>query len=159
MLMKNLNHHIVTFFISNISLGDGSSISKLKLYSKKVNYLLDDSMKYKYKCLKLQNLFWRIIWSDNYFSVSIRPLFLITLYCSMLYNKKAAESEKAGPSHTSDLFSMIGTVFLWMFWPSFNAGAAAEGDAQMRAVMNTYLSLCGCVLTAFATSAFFSPTR
>jgi len=82
------------------------------------------------------------------------------LACSfMLYNKKAAESEKAGPSHTSDLFSMIGTVFLWMFWPSFNAGAAAEGDAQMRAVMNTYLSLCGCVLAAFATSAFFSPTR
>jgi ammonium transporter Rh len=32
----------------------------------------------------------------------------------------------------------VGTVFLWMFWPSFNAGAAAEGDAQMRAVVNTY---------------------
>ena len=25
-----------------------------------------------------------------------------------------------------------------MFWPSFNAGAAAEGDAQMRAIVNTY---------------------
>ena len=32
----------------------------------------------------------------------------------------------------------VGTVFLWMFWPSFNAGAAAEGDAQMRAIVNTY---------------------
>ena len=29
-------------------------------------------------------------------------------------------------------------MFLWMFWPSFNAGAAAEGDAQMRAIVNTY---------------------
>ena len=46
----------------------------------------------------------------------------------MLYNKKAAESEKAGANHISDLFSMIGTIFLWMFWPSFNAGVAAEGD-------------------------------
>ena len=34
--------------------------------------------------------------------------------------------------------SKVGTVFLWMFWPSFNAGAAAEGDAQMRAIVNTY---------------------
>eukprot|EP00088_Acartia_fossae_P015848 TRINITY_DN18786_c0_g1_i5.p1 TRINITY_DN18786_c0_g1~~TRINITY_DN18786_c0_g1_i5.p1 ORF type:complete len:417 (-),score=126.76 TRINITY_DN18786_c0_g1_i5:216-1466(-) len=77
----------------------------------------------------------------------------------VLYNKKASDNDKAGPSHISDLFSMIGTVFLWMFWPSFNAGAAATGDAQMRAVINTYLSLCACVLTSFATSAFFSPSR
>jgi len=77
----------------------------------------------------------------------------------VLYNKKAHDNDKAGASHTSDLFSMIGTVFLWMFWPSFNAGAAASGDAQMRAVINTYLSLCACVLTSFATSAFLSPTR
>jgi len=77
----------------------------------------------------------------------------------VIYNKKAHDNEKAAASHTSDLFSMIGTVFLWMFWPSFNAGAAASGDAQMRAVINTYLSLCACVLTSFATSAFLSPTR
>merc|ERR1719167_1634421 len=57
----------------------------------------------------------------------------------MLYNHKIEESEKAGAHYTSDLFSMIGTIFLWMFWPSFNGGAAAEGDAQMRAVLNTYL--------------------
>jgi len=77
----------------------------------------------------------------------------------VLYNKYAVTSEKAGSSYTSDLFSMIGTVFLWMFWPSFNAGAAAEGDAQMRAVINTYLSLCACVMASFAASAFVSPER
>ena len=48
------------------------------------------------------------------------------------------ESDKEGSSYNSDLFSMVGTVFLWMFWPSFNAGATAEGDAQMRAIINTY---------------------
>jgi ammonia channel protein AmtB len=36
---------------------------------------------------------------------------------------------------------------------SFNAGTAAEGDAQMRALINTYLSLCACVMTSFAISA------
>lgn len=68
-------------------------------------------------------------------------------------------SDKEGASYNSDLFSMVGTVFLWMFWPSFNAGAAAEGDAQMRAVVNTYYSLCSCVLAAFAFSALVSPQR
>ena len=36
---------------------------------------------------------------------------------------------------------------------SFNAGTAAEGDAQMRALINTYLSLCASVMTSFALSA------
>ena len=33
---------------------------------------------------------------------------------------------------------MVGTVFLWMFWPSFNGAAAATGEAQHRAILNTY---------------------
>jgi len=77
----------------------------------------------------------------------------------VLYNKSTTESEKAGANYTNDLFSMIGTIFLWMFWPSFNGGAAAPGDAQMRAIINTYLSLCSCVMASFAFSAFFSPQR
>lgn len=77
----------------------------------------------------------------------------------VLYDRANAESEKAGASYTSDLFSMIGTIFLWMFWPSFNAGTAAEGDAQMRALINTYLSLCACVMTSFAISALVDSNR
>jgi len=77
----------------------------------------------------------------------------------MLHNPNTPESNKAGASYISDLFSMIGTIFLWMFWPSFNGGATAEGDAQMRAVVNTYLSLCSCVMASFATSSLLSPER
>jgi len=77
----------------------------------------------------------------------------------VLYNPEHAKSEKEGSSYSSDLFSMVGTIFLWMFWPSFNGGAAATGDAQQRAVINTYYSLCSCVLAAFAFSALVTPTK
>jgi len=77
----------------------------------------------------------------------------------VLYNPKHDESEKEGSSYSSDLFSMIGTIFLWMFWPSFNGGAAATGDAQQRAVINTYYSLCSCVMAAFAFSALVTPSK
>lgn len=61
-------------------------------------------------------------------------------------------SDNAAVYH-SDIFAMIGTVFLWIFWPSFNA-AFADSDAQTRAVVNTLLSLTGSVVIAFFTSYF-----
>ncbi|XP_046657631.1 ammonium transporter Rh type A-like [Daphnia pulicaria] len=64
-------------------------------------------------------------------------------------------SDKEGPTYTSDTFAMIGTIFLWLFWPSFNSGLA-EGDAQHRAVINTYYSLAACCVTAFALSSLVS---
>ncbi|PSN37449.1 Ammonium transporter Rh type B [Blattella germanica] len=63
--------------------------------------------------------------------------------------------EKEGSSYVSDTFAMIGTVFLWLFWPSFNA-ALIDGDDQHRAVINTYLSLTACCVTAFALSSVVS---
>lgn len=46
----------------------------------------------------------------------------------------------------------LGTVFLWVFWPSFNGGLV-EGDQQYRAVINTYISLASCTVTAFIISS------
>ena len=45
----------------------------------------------------------------------------------------------------------VGTVFLWIFWPSFNGGGA-DGDEQQRALINTYLSLAACTVITFAIS-------
>ncbi|KAM3861401.1 ammonium transporter Rh type A [Diretmus argenteus] len=58
-----------------------------------------------------------------------------------------------GSVYHSDLFAMIGTVFLWMFWPSFNSAIADPGFTQLTAVINTYLSLSACVLSAYAISS------
>lgn len=61
--------------------------------------------------------------------------------------------ENDGSVYHSDLFAMIGTVFLWMFWPSFNSAIADPGFPQLTAVINTYLSLAACVLSAYAISS------
>lgn len=76
----------------------------------------------------------------------------------MLTNNKKVEkaSERFGSSYNSDMFAMIGTLFLWMFWPSFN-GALAAGAAQHRVVVNTVLSLCNSCVGAFIASKLLRP--
>lgn len=49
---------------------------------------------------------------------------------------------------------MIGTLFLWMFWPAFN-GALCVSNAQERAIVNTLLSMCGSCVVAFIASHIF----
>ncbi|ROT74263.1 putative ammonium transporter Rh type A [Penaeus vannamei] len=56
-------------------------------------------------------------------------------------------------TYYSDIFSMVGTTFLWVFWPSFNAVLGTERGAG-RAVINTYLALAAAVVAAFVTSAW-----
>ena len=61
-------------------------------------------------------------------------------------------------SKTSDMFAMVGTLFLWMFWPSFN-GALAGGDQQQRVAINTFLALAACACAAFAADNLMRPGR
>ncbi|XP_037007155.2 ammonium transporter Rh type A isoform X1 [Artibeus jamaicensis] len=55
--------------------------------------------------------------------------------------------------YLSELFSMIGTLFLWIFWPSFNSVFADVGEKQYKTIVNTYFSLAASVLTAYAFSS------
>lgn len=50
-----------------------------------------------------------------------------------------------------------GTIFLWLFWPSFNS-AELKGDEQHRAIINTLLSIAASCVVSFAVSAFVSKT-
>jgi len=58
-----------------------------------------------------------------------------------------------GSVYHSDLFSMLGTILLWIYWPSFNA-VLAHDDGFHRAVINTYLSLLGSTTMTFIVTTF-----
>ncbi|CAB4002427.1 ammonium transporter Rh type B-like [Paramuricea clavata] len=66
---------------------------------------------------------------------------------------------KEAPVYHSDLFAMIGSLFLWLYWPSFNSILVAPGNDKQRAVINTYLSLTACTVSVFATSAFVNKEK
>ncbi|XP_038558090.1 ammonium transporter Rh type C 2 [Micropterus salmoides] len=72
----------------------------------------------------------------------------------VLYRPNLHQSKRLnGSVYHSDLFAMIGTLFLWMFWPSFNSAIANHGDGQHRAAINTYITLTSSVLTTVAISS------
>uniref|UniRef100_A0A8C8HEF2 Ammonium transporter AmtB-like domain-containing protein n=1 Tax=Oncorhynchus tshawytscha TaxID=74940 RepID=A0A8C8HEF2_ONCTS len=74
----------------------------------------------------------------------------------MLYRPNLDQSKRLnGSVYHSDVFAMIGTLFLWMFWPSFNSAITDHGDGQHRAAINTYLALASTVLTTVAISNLF----
>lgn len=69
----------------------------------------------------------------------------------VLHHKEIESNDEASTYH-SDLFSMIGTIFLWLYWPSFNSAVAVE-EGQIRAIVNTYLSIsASCVVTFLVSS-------
>ncbi|KAM6324268.1 ammonium transporter Rh type A [Aegotheles albertisi] len=73
----------------------------------------------------------------------------LVLYRPGLKNKH--ENEES--TYHSDLFAMIGTLFLWLFWPSFNSAIASQPIYRMKAIVNTYYSLSACTVVTFALSS------
>ncbi len=62
---------------------------------------------------------------------------------------KAIESDE-----TSDRFSMLGSMVLWVFWPSFCSAIVPHEDMP-KTVINTILSLCGATLITYIASTIF----
>jgi ammonium transporter Rh len=88
-----------------------------------------------------------------YFGIAVAYM----LYKTELTNPESEQREKT--VYHSDVFAMIGTLFLFCFWPSFNAGVAAAGDARLRAIVNTYISIASSVLLTYICSALLSKEK
>jgi len=77
------------------------------------------------------------------------------LACSYIMTPPTAYGHaKNGASYNSDLFAMIGTVFLWIYWPSFVSALVPLG--RDMAAVHTVLALCGSCVSAFAASFLFA---
>lgn len=55
---------------------------------------------------------------------------------------------------TSDRFSLLGSMILWVFWPSFCA-ALVPAEAIPTTVVNVFLALCGSTITTYFASVYF----
>ncbi|XP_069115396.1 ammonium transporter Rh type A-like isoform X2 [Argopecten irradians] len=73
----------------------------------------------------------------------------------VLYKDSHETSTSLRSGYLSDIFALVGTVFLWCFWPSFNAVSAVD-DGRLRAVLNTFASLLACVVVTLAVSSMLS---
>ena len=69
----------------------------------------------------------------------------------ILTTPEARSHPDNGANYTSDVFAMVGSLFLWMFWPSFNSALAGPYD-QERVIINTILSLTASGTASFAAS-------
>ncbi|CAI5708322.1 unnamed protein product [Peronospora farinosa] len=62
--------------------------------------------------------------------------------------------------YDSDVFAMIGTLFLWMYWPSFNSALVNEdGFQKERAIMTTVFSIAASCASAFAATKVLSYSK
>jgi ammonium transporter Rh len=72
----------------------------------------------------------------------------------------ALDEQLNGSSYNSDIFSLVGTVFLWLFWPSFVAGNLEPGSVdQSTALFNTVLALLGSTVVTFGLMPLISKGR
>ena len=62
-------------------------------------------------------------------------------------------------NYNSNIFAAVGTLFLWMYWPSFNSAIVVTPQEQQMAVFNTMISLTGSALTSFGVSAAYNDSK
>lgn len=73
---------------------------------------------------------------------------------SAFANHKTIKSDDLASNYRSDMFAMLGTAFLFVFFPSFNAALAPNGT-QHRAAINTILGLVTSCIFSFIVSRTF----
>ncbi|NXN97273.1 RHD protein, partial [Rhinopomastus cyanomelas] len=87
--------------------------------------------------------------------VSMMHVLLFGAYFGLAFSSRFSEpsprSEKNRSTPKSDLLSMLGTLFLWVFWPSFSV--VVGGQLRVTAIYNTYFALAVSAVTAFLLSA------
>ena len=80
--------------------------------------------------------------------------------------KKILESPHKSTNYNSTILSFIGTILIWVLFPSVNTSLIVRRDdddkdtkiyiQRYRGIVNTYLSMCGSVIGCFSLSPIFN---
>eukprot|EP01029_Cantina_marsupialis_P019647 TRINITY_DN4569_c0_g1_i1.p1 TRINITY_DN4569_c0_g1~~TRINITY_DN4569_c0_g1_i1.p1 ORF type:complete len:473 (+),score=146.34 TRINITY_DN4569_c0_g1_i1:67-1485(+) len=76
----------------------------------------------------------------------------------VLTQEKAKDHEDNSSIYHSDFFACIGTIFLWIFWPSF-AAALAEGQMRILVICHCLICLAASCVTTFILSKLMQPHK
>jgi ammonium transporter Rh len=68
--------------------------------------------------------------------------------------RKQDRAKAVGNDPVSNRFSLIGSMILWLFWPSFCSALVGPDQFQVT-VINTILALCGATLSTYLLSRIF----
>ena len=91
----------------------------------------------------------------------------LALFCNEVEFMKINNNHHFTSNYYSSLFAFIGTLFLWLFFPSFNVANIYLKDSfredfgfitenfRYRGIINTYLSMMGSCIAAFIVSPLF----
>ncbi|XP_009703206.1 PREDICTED: ammonium transporter Rh type B-B-like [Cariama cristata] len=93
--------------------------------------------------------------SDNGGSLTVHTFgAYFGLMVSRILHQPRVDKRKKQPDtgHQPDVFAVVGTIYLWIFWPSFTSATTVQDDTEPWAVLNTYFSLVASTLATFVLS-------
>jgi ammonium transporter Rh len=76
------------------------------------------------------------------------------LAASLVLTTAQQRSQPIESDPTSDRFAMLGSMVLWLFWPSF-ATAIVPFEQMPQTIVNTILALCGATIATYFLSTAF----
>ncbi|XP_062367396.1 ammonium transporter Rh type B isoform X2 [Cinclus cinclus] len=68
------------------------------------------------------------------------------------HKDKRKREERQDTGHQRDVFAVVGTIYMWIFWPSFTSTTTVHDNAENWAVINTYFSLVASTVATFILS-------
>ncbi|KAM4755828.1 ammonium transporter Rh type B isoform 3-T3 [Cyanocitta cristata] len=68
------------------------------------------------------------------------------------HKDKRKREEQQDMGHQLDVFAVVGTIYLWIFWPSFTSATTVLDNAENWAALNTYFSLVASTVATFILS-------
>lgn len=73
---------------------------------------------------------------------------------SLILSRAVRPKNKPELSYNSNIFALLGTIFLWMYWPTANASHMSDQPYYKGIIItNTILAMTGSCISTFITTS------